>query len=591
MPSSLPPLPGQPSGQPSGQPYGQSSGQPYGQQPSGPVGPPPYGGPPPGSGSPTGGGSRGPRSRTLIALLSALVAIVLVTVVVVVVVVMNRDDDGGSDEAGGDRSSDEAGLPDPDEDEGGSGLEALEVDDDGRLPAVEVPDESELEVARSTPREDSVYPAVGDPGVDALHYDVDLTYLPDDEVLEGVTRLTFRATTAAEGFRLDLAPNLEVEEVSLDGSSVDAFRHEDKDLIVDVPVVADQVYEVTVAYAGPPEPAQAPTTRSDFSGVGLTVSDEPDHEGWLWTMQEPYGAYTWYPVNDQPSDKALYDFTVYTQPEWKGVANGVLVADQATERDGTEMRATRFHTDAPMSSYLTTLAVGDYVLTEGESDSGVPLSYWTPAGDETSLEALEVTNEALTWLEAKLGPYPFSSLGSVVVPSESAMETQTMITYGNTEYTLSPSTIVHEIAHQWWGNKVSPNDWRDVWMNEGMAMYLQFLWEAEEEGVSRGAYVESYRYEDQLLRDESGPPAAYDPTMFAESNVYIPPALMWNELHDRIRDQAFWRIARTWPALEGEDVYRSVGRDEIYPWLSEMAGGDLTAFLDAWLLGTTTPPE
>lgn len=586
MTSSLPPLPGRPG--PSG-PTGPSG-------PSGPYGPPPGQPGLPGPSGPSGpsGGGRGPVSRKLLALIGALVAIVLVTTVVVVFVVTRDGDDGdsGGDEARGDGSSEGTEEPEGEEsDEPASDLEELEYDADGLLTDVETPSPDELAVARSTPREDSVYPAVGDPGVDALHYDVNLSYFPDEGTIEGLTRLTFRATTSAVGFRLDLAPNLQVDGARIDDEPTTAFRKDGKDLIFDVPVVADAIYQVAIVYSGEPQPAEAPTTREDFSGVGITVSEEPGYEDWLWTMQEPYGAYTWYPVNDQPSDKALYDFTLYTDPGWKGVANGVLVADQTTVRedDDREIRATRFHTAEPMSSYLTTVAVGDYVLTEATSDSGVPLSYWTPRDDEDALEALEVTNEALTWLEAKLGPYPFSSLGSVVVPSESAMETQTMITYGNTDYTLSPSTIVHEIAHQWWGNKVSPNDWRDVWMNEGMAMYLQFIWEAEEEDVTIESYMGSYLYDDQYLRDQAGPPAAYDPTMFAESNVYIPPALMWHQLHLRIRDQAFWRLARTWPVDAGEDVYRSVGREEIYPFASEMAGGDLTAFMDAWLLGTETP--
>lgn len=476
----------------------------------------------------------------------------------------------GGDERGGERS----------EERGAQEGAAAE------LPAAAAPGEEALAAAVSETREDSVYPEVGDPVVDALHYDVELSWFPEEsDDLEGTTTVTFRATEDRDDFQLDLAENLTVSSVEVDGEDA-GWEHSGKDLVVATPVVTDERYAVTVVYAGPPEPAEAPTTRSDFDGgVGITRS-EGEHDGWLWTMQEPYGAYTWYPVNDQPADKALYDVTVRTQAGWTGVANGVV---DATTETATE-NATRFHADAPMSSYLTTVAVGDYELTEDVSDSGVALTYWTPAGDDDALEALEGTKEALAYAEELLGPYPFSSLGAVVVDSESAMETQTMITYGNTDYTLSPATLVHEIAHHWYGNKVSPADWSDVWMNEGMATYVQMVWEAEEEyGVPLDEYAALYAEDNASLRAEAGPPAAYDPTTFAESNIYVIPAVMWHEVRLAVGDDAFWDMVRAWPAEAGE-AFVSVDRAAYLPWVSQRLRRDLSAFFDAWLLQEAQPP-
>src|SRR5690606_35782313 len=141
---------------------------------------------------------------------------------------------------------------------------------------------------------------------------------------------------------------------------------------------------------------------------------------------------------------------------------------------------TDFRLGSPASSYLVTIAIDDYEMTRDKTADGLPLTYWTPRGDRRSLEALRYTPEAVAWVEERLGPFPFDRLRSVVVPSESAMETQTLITYGNTSYALSRSTIVHEVAHHWYGDIVSPTDWRDVWMNEGMTTYLELLWEADQ---------------------------------------------------------------------------------------------------------------
>ena len=126
-----------------------------------------------------------------------------------------------------------------------------------------------------------------------------------------------------------------------------------------------------------------------------------------------------------------------------------------------------------------TVATGDYTRTTNTSQSGMEISYWVPSDRPGLATGLESAAAGLDWLEGLLGPYPFDSLGFLLVDSRSGMETQTMITLGATDYTTSTAVLVHEMAHQWYGDEVTPDDWRDVWMNEGMAMYLQGCWQAE----------------------------------------------------------------------------------------------------------------
>jgi aminopeptidase N len=435
---------------------------------------------------------------------------------------------------------------------------------------------TDLDAALSEPVEDSVYPDVGDPGVDALHYDLDLTWDPDTRTLDGVATIELRSTQDADHLQLDLGEPLEVASVTLDGADVD-FTHPGKDLVVESDVVEDQRYELVVTYAGTPQPAPAPTTRSDFSETGWTITDT----GEVWTMQEPYGAYTWYPVNDQPSDKALYDITVTAPEPWTGVANGVMT-DQSTT-DG--LTTTSWHLASPAASYLVTVAIGDYQRTSNTSSSGVEISYWVPRDRPALADRLAYAAEGLDWLEDRLGPYPFDSLGFVLVDSQSGMETQTMITLGLTDYSTSPAVLVHEMAHQWYGDQVTPNDWRDVWMNEGMAMYLQGAWQADDEGRDVEAVMDQYALFEPNLRAEFGPPGAYDKRSFGESNVYYGPALMWDELRKRIGDSEFDAVVREWPALEPD---RSSSRDEMLPWLVERTGVE-REFFDDWLLSPTSP--
>jgi aminopeptidase N len=322
----------------------------------------------------------------------------------------------------------------------------------------------------------------------------------------------------------------------------------------------------------------APTTRADFDTVGFTVA--PD--GSAWTMQEPFGAYTWYAVNDQPSDKAFYDFTLRVPEPWSGVANGEL-ADQVSKNGQT---VTTWHLDSKTSSYLVTVAFGPYKATTTESASGVPITYWVPTSASGYLDALQFTPDALAWVEQKLGPYPWSSLGVLLVASKSGMETQTMITLGSTFYATSNNVLVHEIVHQWYGDRVTPSDWRDLWMNEGMAMYLELTWQAETQGIPLQRYLERVARFERRSRRVNGPPAEYDPKTFGEIQVYYGPALMWEQIRRRVGDEKFWEMVKAWPQYDADGT---VDRDEYLPWVEEQTGVELSDLFDGWLFAKRSP--
>ena len=232
------------------------------------------------------------------------------------------------------------------------------------------------------------------------------------------------------------------------------------------------------------------------------------------------------------------------------------------------------------------VATGDYTRTTDTSKSGLEISYWVPRDRPGLARGLGGAADGLDWLERLLGPYPFDSLGFVLVDSRSGMETQTMITLGTTDYTTSPEVIVHEMAHQWYGDEVTPGDWRDVWMNEGMAMYLQWAWQADHAGASLDALLDGFARVEPVLRREAGPPADYDPAAFGRGNIYFGPALMWHELRRDLGDEEFWAGVRAWPDAHENG---NASYDDITAWWSERAGRDLSGFFDAWLLAEESP--
>jgi len=434
------------------------------------------------------------------------------------------------------------------------------------------------DAAVSEPREDSVYPSVGDPGVDALHYALDLSW--DDRTMRLAARETvlFRATKAADHVQLDLARQLLVQHVWLDGRSV-SFQHATKDLVVAAPVQADSRHVLQVTYAGVPEPVTAPTDRADFSTTGWTVAND----GTVWTMQEPYGAYSWYAVNDQPSDKAFYDVTIHAPSGQVGVSNGELLSRNTV--DGRTV--TRWHLPEPAASYLITIAIGKFTETEDTGPHGLPMSYWTPTDRPAILRQVRYAPKAVAYLEGLVGRYPLPSLGVLVVPAMSAMETQSMVTLGTNGYTLSRDVIVHEIAHQWYGDTVTCADWSDLWMNEGMATYLaEVNWTSEHSGKSRDDILRRFAEFAGPLRAQYGPPTDYRPGTFGEGNAYYIPALMWDTIRQQVGDDEFWSLATRWLRTHR---FTSQDREALAAWWSKASGQDLTPVFHAWLEGPREP--
>jgi aminopeptidase N len=156
-----------------------------------------------------------------------------------------------------------------------------------------------------------------------------------------------------------------------------------------------------------------------------------------------------------------------------------------------------------------------------------------------------------------------------------------------TRYTLSHDVLVHELAHQWYGDAVTPEDWSDVWMSEGMATYLaEASWTADHGPQLRETILREWSFMAPGLRSRYGPPAAYEPRSFGEGNVYYIPALMWDTIRQRLGDRMFWRLATRWPRAHR---FTSQDRDSLAGWWSRESGQDLRPVFDQWLLGAAEP--
>ncbi len=433
--------------------------------------------------------------------------------------------------------------------------------------------------ARSDPGVDDEYPGRGAAGVDALHYGLDLTWDAQRRLLSGSAAISFRATRGETSITLDFGAALRPRGVRFDGRRVPA-RHPGSKLVVTTgPLSADSPHTVVVRYDGRPRPTQS-TSSPDLSGLGWNV--QPD--GTVWTVQEPFGAYTWYPVDDQPSDKAFYDITWHTKASWTGVSNGRLVGDSV--HDGR--RTTRWQLDSPAASYLVTAVIGPYQQYRQTGPRGLPLSYWVTRPDRPVLRVLDQTPAMLQWLEARLGRYPFDSLGDVVVPAHTAVETQTMVTVGAPVLRLpaGASDLLHEYVHSWYGDEVTPSGWDDLWLNESFAFYVQLTWEASHGVATTAEWRRMLDRDDQRLRTTYGPPGRPDPGDFAALNVYECGARMLDRLRSMLGPRLFADVLRGWPQ---QHRFGTVNRNEWIAFLDHRTGRDLRSFVEHWLDSRRSP--
>ncbi|MCP9986183.1 M1 family metallopeptidase [Streptomyces sudanensis] len=434
---------------------------------------------------------------------------------------------------------------------------------------------------------DPLFPHLGNPGYDVLAYDIALTYTGDNrKPLDALTRIDARATGRLERVNLDFAHGT-VRSVTVDGRPAD-FAGAGEDLVLEParPVEAGARFEIAVAHTSDPVAAGAKGGWVRTSD-GLAMANQAD------------AAHRVFPCNDHPADKARFTFRVTAPKDLVAVANGRAVA-----RTVAGPAATWTYRGAhPMATELAQVSVGRSAVVRRTGPHGLPLRDVVPAADRELMEPwLEKTPGHLRWMEARVGRYPFDTYGLLVADAATGfqLETQTLSLFERGLFTRSDlpawyieSIMVHELAHHWFGNSVTPRAWSDLWINEGHATWYEALY-AEETGHAsledrmRAAYAESDRW-----RAEGGPPAAPRPpapddkTGLFRPVVYDGSALVLYALRQEIGAAAFGELQRRWVT---DHAHATAGTADFVRLASDVAGRDLTGFLHGWLHGRKTPP-
>ena len=308
---------------------------------------------------------------------------------------------------------------------------------------------------------DPFFPLGGNGGYDVQHYGLTLVYDPPSNQLIGAAEIVAMATQSLSQFDLDLR-GFTITRLEVNGTPA-GFARDGQELVITPArgLPAGKLFSVTVRYQGTP-----------------TVVTDPDGsiEGWVPTddgavsVGEPQGSPGWFPCNDNPQDKATFDFAVTVPAGLTAMANGVLVS-HATSGDTTTWV---WHEADPMATYLATADVGRFDLTTSTVD-GIP-SYVAVDPQLAKGQVLSKLPDIVRFYSSIYGPYPFTAVGAIVDSAKNlgySLETQTKPLF---PYVPDEATLAHELSHMWFGDSATLGRWPDMWLHEGFATWSEWIW-------------------------------------------------------------------------------------------------------------------
>jgi aminopeptidase N len=422
---------------------------------------------------------------------------------------------------------------------------------------------------------DPYLPANGNGGYRTIRYDLDIDYRVASNRLDGRATITAVANQELSRFSLDLA-ELRVDRVLVNGAASRYAQRGRKLHVNPAAFIAEGAqFTVEIRYHGHPSPLGG--RWGDIGWDELT-------DGAL-VASQPIGAPTWFPCNDHPADKAAYQVTISAESPYTVLVSG---APAGRRRKGSTTAWTYVRSE-PTPTYLMSVQIGRYAEVELIGATVPQRAAYPPRLREAFQRDFARHDQIMQALQRFFGPYPFGDYRIVVTDDDldDPIEAQGMSIFGANHVDgvrTHERLIVHELAHQWFGNSLTVADWRHIWLNEGFATYTEWLWSEASGGPAAQALA------DQWYAHLAARPAAFviaDPgvdRMFDE-RVYKRGALTLHALRTHLGDQAFDEMLHEWT-----DRYRhtTVTTDQFLAVArSHGAPDDL---LYAWLFTAPLPP-
>ncbi|GAA2861344.1 aminopeptidase [Actinoplanes cyaneus] len=424
---------------------------------------------------------------------------------------------------------------------------------------------------------DPYLPGHGNGGYRVLHYNLELDYRVPTNRLDGKAVITARAVQSLSRLTLDLG-RTRVKEVRIDGRPA-KFDHRPDKLRIrpERNIPYGTIFKIEIRYGGKPAPI-----RGRWGDIGW---DELT-DGAL-VASQPNGAPSWFPCNDRTDDKATFLVSVTAAAPYTVVVTGDLV----TRRREAGMTTWVYERNEPTAPYLMGVQIGRYELLELAPGRIVQRAAIPPRVHTAFRHDFGRHGEIMAALEHLFGPYPFREYVVVITDDDldDPIEAQGMAVFGRNHVDgrrTHERLVVHELAHQWFGNSLTVASWRHIWLNEGFATYAEWLWSGASGGRSAAAHAAQWHawasaQPADIAIADPGVDRMFDPL------VYKRGALTLHALRARMGDAAFFALVRSWVA---EHRHSTVTTEEFRAHATRFTTRPLDDLFTAWLDRPALPP-
>ena len=412
---------------------------------------------------------------------------------------------------------------------------------------------------------------------DVGFYDLSVKIDPVKEWLAGTSQIRFKMVNSSDSIRIDLFEELAITSIVFEDQPL-AFERDLDAVYVTFPFTleAGQVHAINVSYEGHP-------LEPDFHiwASGFLWDEDADGHSFSQSLCQGYGAKAWWPVKNHLSDEPDSMSIHLTVPKGlMAISNGLL--DSTSSGNGK----TSFHWKVrnPINNYNVAAHIGNYASYE-QTFGKLPLSlYYLKEDSAVAKEKLQMIYKMLDIYQKYFGPYPFPEDGFKLVQAPNPMEHQSCVSIGRY---FDDQLILHETAHEWWGNSVSIRDNADIWIHEAFATYAEALYIEETLGYTIGQEYLNARKND--VRNDFPLVGVRHVNHFHYriEDKYFKGALMLNTLRHLVNNDELWFA--TIKGIQETFKHAFIDTDTLVAYFNEQLGKDYSPFFHLYLYTTRIP--
>ncbi len=422
-----------------------------------------------------------------------------------------------------------------------------------------------------------------DQNIDARYYGLNLQVFTNPNLLRGsVTISSSVLVSGIQSFYYDFSNVMIVDSVTNSSIPV-TYTHAQEKISFQTPSPLNKgdLITVTIHYHGVPE----------VTGFGSFLFDEINGRPSIWTLSEPFGTSDWFPCKNTPADKVdSSDMHIRCSGNLTAVSNGLLKS-AISNGDGTVTY--HWNNSYPIAQYLISLAISDYVKFffnyYYNTSEFLPVENFIYPETFTGIDSLLLkTNDMMTIFRNLYGEYPFirEKYGHAEFGRQGGMEHQTISSMG----VFNEYIMAHELAHQWFGDKITCRDWENIWLNEGFATYSEALY--AENAYGKQAYNDFMRLRMSNAKLAMGSVYVQDVNsiseIFSGNRSYAKGSVILHMLRGITGDSLFFRILKKY-SLDTNIAYKTAVTADFQSIAENITGTDLDYFFNQWIYGEGYP--